>query len=184
MNDKRVARRYAQALFALALKEEMVTPVEEDLAGIAGLLSHDERFRHFLLSPYASREEKLSIADKLFSDRITWLTMHALRLMLSKGRETELLNVRDEFVALRRVHVGAIYATISSAEALAQDQQSQIVSKIALITGKTVEARFEVDARLLGGVKVTYENNVLDGSLRGSLNALRDHLRHDILIQG
>lgn len=184
MHDSRVARRYAQALFTLALKEDMVKAVEEDLAGIAHLLTGDEQFRDFLLSPYASREEKQQIAGKLFSDRITGLTMQALRLMLTKGRETELLALRDEFTKLRRAHEGVVFATISSAEAMAQDQQSQIISKLAIATGKVIEANFEIDPRLIGGVKVSYENTVLDGSLRGALNTLRDRLRHDVLKQG
>src|SRR5262245_10995573 len=106
----------------------MVKAVAEDLGGIAELVEYAERSRDFRRSPDASREEKQQIAGKLFSDRITGLTMQALRLMLTKGRETELLPLRDEFVTLRRAHEGVVYATISSAEALAKEQQSQIIS--------------------------------------------------------
>lgn len=183
MHDTRVARRYAKALFSLALKFDLIKSVEEDLAGIASLITHDEQFKNFLLSPYAGRKEKLAIADKLFSDRVTALTMQALRLMLTKRRERELVALRDEFVVLRRKHEGVIYVVITSAEELQKDQQKQLVAKLGLITGKTIEASYEIDARLIGGVKVAYENTVLDGTLRGSLNALRENLRHDVLIQ-
>ncbi|MBI1756840.1 MAG: ATP synthase F1 subunit delta [Fimbriimonas ginsengisoli] len=183
MQDRRVARRYAAALFATALRYDVVKSVEEDLAGIVGLLSHDKGFRGFLLSPYVGREEKLKIAEKLFSDRVTALTMQALRLMLEKRREGEVEALREEFVTLRRRHDGVIFATVSSAEALDKDQQKQVVAKVGLITGKAIEPHFLVDPRLIGGVKVAFENIVLDGTLRGSLNLLGDRLRHDVLMQ-
>lgn len=183
MHDNRVARRYAAALFATALKYDVIKSVEEDLAGIASLLAHDAQFRDFLLSPYVGREEKLKIADKLFSDRITAISMQALRLMLGKRRETEIEALRDAFITLRRKHEGVIFATIASAEALSKDQQKELVAKLALITGKVIEASFEIEPRLIGGVKITYENTVLDGTLRGTLNALRDKLHHDVLKQ-
>ncbi len=183
MHDSRVARRYARALFSLALKFDLIKSVEEDLAGIAGLITHDEKFKQFLLSPYAGRQEKLEIADKLFSDRVTALTMQALRLMISKRRENELVALRDEFIVLRRESQGVVFATITSAEELPTDQQKQIVAKLGLITGKSIEPQFEIDARLIGGVKIAYGNEVLDGTLRGTLNALREKLRHDVLIQ-
>jgi len=183
VHDSRVARRYAQALFSLALKNDIVDSVEEDLAGIASLLINDKQFKDFLLSPYVGREEKLKIADKLFSDRVTALTMQGIRLMLTKRRESELIPLRDEYVKLRRKHHGVIFATISSAEKLSKEQEKQVVAKLTLTTGHTIEPHFEVEPKLIGGIKVSYENTVLDGSLRGALNALRDKLYHDVLIQ-
>jgi F-type H+-transporting ATPase subunit delta len=39
------------------------------------------------------------------------------------------------------------------------------------------------DASLIGGVKVAYENFVLDGTARGALNKMREKLRYDLLKQ-
>ena len=183
MHDARVARRYANALFATALKNNVVKSVEDDFSGIAGLVDGDKSFREFLISPYVGREEKLKIAERLLSDRITAISMQAVRLMLEKRREAEIRAVYDEFVALRRKHHGVVYAEVSSAEALTKDQEKQIVAKLGLISGKTIEASFSVDPKLIGGVRVRLENTVLDGSLKGGLETLKDRLRHDVLKQ-
>lgn len=183
MQDGRVGRRYARALFGAAQKLDVVPSVEDDLNLIVGISERDASFRHFLLSPHASREQKHTLIDKVFSDRVTALTMQVLRVMLEKRRETELKSVRDEFVKLRLTFANVVKATIASAEELSPEQKNALVAKLTSTLNKTIEPEFRVDPHLIGGVKVTYDNNVLDGSVRGTLARLREVLRRDLLKQ-
>jgi F-type H+-transporting ATPase subunit delta len=183
MAESKVARRYATALFNTAQKNDVVKSVEDDLSAIAGLLANDHKFRSFMLSPEVGREEKVKIAEKLFSDRVTALTMQALRLLLVKRRENEIEALRDEFVSLRRDHGSVAYVVVTSAEAMEQDQRIALISKLQSEFGKSVEADFRIDGRLIGGVRVQVGNHVLDGSVRGSLRRLGEALRHNILFQ-
>ncbi len=183
MTDSRIGRRYAQALFTTALKYDVVNSVEDDLNGIVNLLDKDPDFKHFLIAPYTSRDEKAKILDRLFSDRITALTMQVVRIMLEKGREGDIPDVHREFIKLRRTHEGVVFATVTSAEELDNDQKKAIVEKLAKVLNKKIEADFKIEAHLMGGVKVAYGNYVLDGTVRGALSKLRDKLRHDLLKQ-
>lgn len=182
-HDVRIGKRYAHALFSTAQRYDVVQAVEDDLNSIVSLMENDRGFRDFLLAPYTSREEKVQILEKVFSDRITALTMQVLRVMLEKRREGEIEQVRDEFVTLRRAATDTIHVDVVSAEMLETKQQKALIDKIQKTTGKKVEADFSIDPLLIGGVKVTYENFVLDGSLKGALAHLRDRLKHDILKQ-
>lgn len=181
--DFRVARRYARALFAAARKEGIVHPVEQDLDGIFAAMQHKEGFRRFFMSPEANRDDKLSLVEQVFSDRVTALTMSLLRLLLAKRREQELDLVRLEYAKLRWEHENITHAVIESARPLASEQQDAVVAKVQSLTGKTVDPEFHVRADLIGGVRVTYENNVLDGTVRGSLTRLRETLVYDVLKQ-
>lgn len=183
MADHRVAKRYARALFATALKLEMVDSVESDLDAIVGILQNDSRFRHFLLSPEFGREEKIQITYKLFSDRVTAVTLQAIRLILIKRRETEIESIRDEFAILRREFGAVVYTVVTTAEALEPDQRKLLEEKLQTSTGKKVEAEYRIDPKLIGGIRVAYGNYVLDGSIRGGLSRLRDSLRYDLLKQ-
>ena len=182
-HDARIGHRYAQALFDTAQRYDVVTAVEADLDSIVNLMANDRGFRDFLLAPYTSREEKVKIMERIFSDRITALTMQVLRVMLEKRREGEIEAVHNAFVDLRRAATDTIHVAVSSAESLDEKQKNALVEKIAKTTGKKVEASFFVDAKLIGGIKVAYENFVLDGSLKGGLARLRDVLKHDLLKQ-
>jgi F-type H+-transporting ATPase subunit delta len=183
MADTKVARRYATALFATAQRNDVIKSVEDDLSAIASLLGNDPKFKDFIMSPQVGRDEKIKIAEKLFSDRVTALTMQAIRLMLVKRRESEIVKVRDEYVALRREHGSVSYVLVTSAEALEPDQKSAIQAKLSQKLSKTVEADYRIDPRMIGGVKVQIGDYVLDGTVSGSLRRLGESLRRNILIQ-
>jgi len=181
MEDLRVGRRYALALFETAHKFDVIASVEEDLNAIVALLERDDEFTSFLVSPYTSRDEKLQIIDKLFSDRITALTMQLLRLMLEKRRETDIIHVRDEFSQLRRKHEGVLHVHVTSAEELVAEQRTALLAKLSVLLDKKIEAEFDIDPLLIGGLKVAYDNNVMDGTARGALHKLRENLTYDLI---
>lgn len=181
--DSRIGKRYAQALFSTAERYEVVLAVEDDLNAIVGIMDRDKGFRDFILAPYTSRDEKVAILERIFSDRITALTMQVLRVMLDKGRESEIEAVHAEFVKLRRIATSTIHVSVSSSDPLDDKQKKALVAKIEKTTGKRVEADYRVDPNLIGGIKVAYDNFVLDGSLKGGLARLRDTLKHDLLKQ-
>jgi F-type H+-transporting ATPase subunit delta len=183
VEDNRIGRRYAQALFTTAQKYDVVAAVEADLDAIVSALDRDKAFRDFLLAPYSSREEKTAILERLFSDRITALTMQILRVMLEKRREHEIPAVHRDFVDLRRTAQGVILATVTSAIALEESQKKALLAKLQKSLNKTVEAEYKIDPRLIGGIKVTYGTYVIDGSVQGTLNQLKERLRHDLLKQ-
>lgn len=181
MEDLRIARRYAHSLFLTAEKYDLIRSVEDDLRGIDSVLAKDEEFKDFLLSPYTSREDKIAIIERLFSDRVTALTMQLLRVMLEKRREAEIPNIRQEFAALRREQAGVVHLHVVSAEMLPDGQRQALLKKMAGLLGHEVEAEFEIDPLLIGGIRVAFDGNVMDGSARGALNALRERLKYDLL---
>jgi F-type H+-transporting ATPase subunit delta len=183
MVDSRVARRYATALFQAALNADVVRAVESDFALVSSLLEGSEDFRNYLLAPYANREDKLARLDRIFSDRVTGLSMGAIRLLVEKGREDSIGAIHAEFVAQRRAQEGIVYASVISAEALSPEHKEALVAKIQTVIGKRVDASFVVDSTVLGGVKVAYENFVLDGTVQGTLGKLRERLRYELLKQ-
>lgn len=183
MTDARIGRRYAQALFNAAKNHKMVTAVEEDLSSISGAIQADPKFRHFLIAPYTNREEKNAVLQSVFGDRVTALTMQVLRVMIDKGRESEFESVSREFSRLRRESNDIELATVTTAYPLDPKQKDAILASLEKRLSKSVEAKFNVDPRVIGGVRVAYGNFVLDGSARGHLNRLRERLHHDVLKQ-
>ncbi len=180
MAEHAVSKRYALALFNIALKNDVITSVADDLRAISGLMENDPAFREFVLSPTVSRDEKTQIIEKLFSDRVTILTMYMLRLLLRRRREAEIEGIQFEYEALRRDHGKAVLVTYSSAEELPDDQRKKLITKTETLTGRSVDPLFVVEPTLMGGVKIEYDNFMLDGTVRGNLEKLRERLRYDL----
>jgi F-type H+-transporting ATPase subunit delta len=183
MAEDRVSRRYATAIFEAAKNAGAVANVESDLSAIDTALKNDGDFRAFLLSPNRGRDEKIALFDKVFGDKVTALTSRLIKLMLEKRREEEIFTVKADFSTIRQSDEGIVHLRVTSAVDLTKDEQKQIVDKLGAKLGKKVEAEFGVDATLQGGVRVAYDDFVIDGSVRGAFARLRETLRHDTLKQ-
>jgi F-type H+-transporting ATPase subunit delta len=181
--DLRVARRYATALFEAAKHGGNVMDVEGDLGSIVEALKADAGFRDFLYSPYTSREDKAAILERVLGGRIQPVTMQLIKIVLEKRREAEIAPLYGEYVILRRAHESVAYAVITTAEPLDSTQQASVVSRLEGLLRKRIEPSFEVDPSIMGGIRVKYENFIMDGSVRGSLTRLKESLKHDVLKQ-
>lgn len=183
MTDARAAKRYARALFQAAQKEGVVAVVDEDLKSLTQALHTSDAFRKYIFDPTVSASDKTAFFDKTLSSQINPLTLGLIKLAATKGRDNELFAIQLEFSELRRRHDKVVKAVIESALELGDDQKTAVVNKVSSLTGLSVEPEFKVDPSLLGGVKVTYDNMVLDGTARGHLNRLREALLRDALKQ-
>lgn len=183
MTDGRVARRYARALYNSAKKADIVQSVEDDLSLITTVGSSSPAFKRLLANPSATKEYKLEVFGKAFSDRVTAMTMHFLRLLLDKGREDDINLIKLSFQELRRQDQGVIQAVVTTTIELTEAERRKLIDKLTRASGKTIEAQFEVDSSLIGGIRVAYDNFVLDGSVRGAIGRMRDTLIYDVLKQ-
>lgn len=183
MADTRVATRYAHALFAVASSSGVVESVADDLDAIATATRSNAQFRDVLLNPSINREDRMKLMDAVFSDRVTALTMQLLRLLIEKRREPLIHDLNAEYQRIRRESGNIAFAQVASSRELTPDQRTSIVRKLESSTGKKVEAEFVIEPDLIGGVRTTIGNYVLDGSVKGSLQRLRDRLTYDVLKQ-
>lgn len=183
MTDARAARRYAKALFQAAKRAGIVPSVEDDLNLLSTVGRNSPAFRRLLKNPSASKDFKLDLFTRSFSDRVTAMTMHFLRLLLEKGREDNIELIRFAFQELRRVDEGVMQAVITTTIELNENERRKLIDKLTRSSGKTVEAEFEIDPELIGGIRVAFDNYVLDGSVRGSLGRLKDRILYDVLKQ-
>lgn len=182
MIDVRVASRYAQAIFNTAKAGGALKVVEEDLNGIAATLQADPRLRRYLLDPTVGKTEKQELLARACAAAHP-ITLSALRLLLEKGREAEFEGVRLKYVELRQRHEQVANLVITSAEPMDEDQRRALILKLTKSIGRTIEAEFRVDPKLLGGVTVAFDNTVLDGSLKGALGKIKERIFRDALIQ-
>ncbi|MCW5943154.1 MAG: ATP synthase F1 subunit delta [Fimbriimonadaceae bacterium] len=176
--ESRVAIRYARALFGAADKVGAIHDVEADLRSLIDAMRAEPRLRVFLASPITDRERKLDVLRQAFGGRAHVLTLKALELMVRKGREAEIALMTERYTDLRRAHDNVLYVKVTSRGELPDDYRVRLLEKLRSVTGKSVEPEFVSDASMIGGIKVAYDNYVLDGTVRGRFARLRETLRH------
>jgi F-type H+-transporting ATPase subunit delta len=176
MIERRVVSRYAAALFSAALKADAVDRVESDLGMISYLMEANPNLVSAMRSPVVGDETKKAILGDVSRGSLHEITLRYLDLLIEKKREEVLFLTEEEYIKLADVHRGIINAEVYSAVALSGDQVELLQAKLSATTGKRVQIAGHVDPTLLGGVQVRIGDTVIDGSIKGQLDALRHQL--------
>jgi F-type H+-transporting ATPase subunit delta len=84
--------------------------------------------------------------------------------------------VAAEFERLAREARGVLEATVTVARPVTQSEQQEIQQRLHALTGKEVQIHMAVDPSILGGVVVRIGDQVIDASVEGRLDRLRQEL--------
>jgi F-type H+-transporting ATPase subunit delta len=169
------ARRYAEAAFQVALRDDELDGWRDDLALAADMLGRPE-VEPVVDSPAIPRAQRLAVVDKLLSGRVRPGALRLVSLLVERGRVRDLARVSDQYQRQLNAHRGIVVATVTSAAPLNDDESAAIRAQVEAMAGSTVELRTAVDPALLGGVTVQIGDRLVDASIRGRLERLRDQL--------
>lgn len=176
MKDTRVAKRYAAALFSVAQRDGILDAVGQDMLLVERFIAEVPYLRAVLLQPLVSEERKTLVATQAFGDRTTGTTLNFLKLLIRKRREDLIDEVIREFRILTLAQANIVDASVTSAVALTPKQNQALVASLEKLTGKNVRMTTDIDPAVVGGVVVRLGDTIIDGSVRGQLERLREHL--------
>jgi F-type H+-transporting ATPase subunit delta len=97
-------------------------------------------------------------------------------LLVERGRVRALPRVSEQFQRLLNAHNGVVVATVTSAVPLNDEETVAIRTRVEALAGSTVDLRTAIDPALLGGLTVQIGDRLLDASIRGRLERLREQL--------
>jgi F-type H+-transporting ATPase subunit delta len=169
------ARRYAEAAFEVALRDGQLDRWRDDLAVAADILGRPE-VEPIVRSPAVSLAQRLGLVSDLLATRIQPGALRLVSLLVSRGRVSVLPRVSEEYARRLNTHRSIVMATITSAVPLTADETAAIRSRVETMAGSAVELHTVVDPGLLGGLTIQVRDRLLDASIRGRLERLRDQL--------
>lgn len=168
-----IARPYAEALFGVAEAGDVAawSTLVAELAQVAALPD----VLSVASSPKVSHAQ---VVDLLLSAVQSPLKSSAeaknLVQMLVANRRLELLpEVAEQFEALKNAKEGAADALIVSAFPLEGAQLNDLVASLEHKFKRKLKPTVEVDNTLIGGVRVTVGDEVLDTSVRARLASMQ-----------
>ncbi len=167
-------KRYAQAVFELALERKELDRWQSDLGKIASL-AEDAALSAVLESPKFRFEEKA----KLLSERmgkINPLALNLAYLLVSRGRLGVIGDIADEYQRRLDSHRGIERAKVTTAIPLDDEDKLKLEAYLGDMVRKKVILEPEVDSSVVGGVVARIGGKLLDGSTRSKLEALKREL--------
>ena len=174
--DLRAARRYATALFATADKQGNLDSVTKDLHTVVGLMETTPALDEMWHSKVVPTGKKREVVSTLFAKSIDPLTLSFLRLLVDKRREDILSLVRMEVQQLADTSRHLVRAEATFALEPTADERAKLTASLEQRTGEHVDLTISIDPSILGGVVVRMHDTIIDGSVRGTLESLREQL--------
>lgn len=189
------ARRYAEAAFEVALRDESLDAWRRELDAAARLLGN-ERVMRAMANPAQSIESREALLAELLGGgavgapaaapapagetitggALSRPVVNLILLLLRRGRIELLPAVAAEFKRLDDRRLGITSATATSAASLEPDEVRALTSRLEQLTGGRVELALQVDPSIIGGLIVRVGDRLIDGSVRGRLERLRSRL--------
>ncbi len=167
------AKRYAEAVFELALAEGRVEDWQRHLTAIHDLVS-DPVVEAVLENPTIPAAQRLELiaAPKFLDPEATNL----VRMLIESGRVNQAAGILDEFELLADEAAGRVRATVTTAVELSADDRERLGRQLSARLGKEVRLTAAVDRRIVGGLKLQYGDHLIDASLANRLQQLRRRL--------
>jgi F-type H+-transporting ATPase subunit delta len=168
------ARRYAEAAFDVAQEDGAVARWLQDLRAANDVLQEPDMARYFR-DPSVSTEDKLQALDRLTAD-LRPRVLNLLRLLVARRRLHLLPQIVRELESLDREARGILEATATVARDISGPEKDEIARRLSEITGKDVHVGTEVDPSILGGIVVRIGDYLIDASVEGRLERLRQEM--------
>ncbi|MBI2845666.1 MAG: ATP synthase F1 subunit delta [Chloroflexi bacterium] len=172
MTDQKLPRAYAQAL--LETSSEDWTVILKKVVEKA----RQKKYLETLDDPGISFSKKKKSIAQLLPKSADRQVKNFLLLLAKENRFSDLGEIITQFEEMSRYGPQVQTAYITSAVPLTKQDQEEIQEMLThRFPHQALAFRFQVDPQILGGVIVQVGDKVIDGSLAGKLEALREKLR-------
>lgn len=169
------ARRYAEAVFELAAESNVLDAWSRDLETIADFAGEADVAR-VLESGRVPQSEKVRLIAAGVGEHISPLAMNLVKLLAERNKLHLARGIQTAFQEFADERNGIAHATVTTAVALADDEKQGIGTRLSTLTGKRVDVTSVVDPSIIGGVIARIGDQLIDGSTRTRLVALKSRI--------
>jgi F-type H+-transporting ATPase subunit delta len=166
------ARPYAEAAFSYA-KEKNQLNQWSDLLNNLALMVADATMAKLIANPSVSNENKLSVFAGVLGSDLTAEAKNLLTAMAENGRLAAIGLVAQLFGQLKTAEEKRVKAYVVSALEPTVEQKSNLSAALNAKFKAEVDIEYQVDAKLICGLRVSVGDWVIDNTANTQLQKLR-----------
>lgn len=171
------AKRYAAAAFAVAAENDAFDAWFNTLTSLARILQMPSA-RVVFLSPAVPSEQKRAALDRLLPDAPPTVR-NFVHILADRDRLDEVSGITDSLHDLINERRGIVTAEVTTAVPLDAEMERLVAERLATYLNRPPEKiviRSRVDPTIIGGVIARIGDRLIDDSVRGRLDRLRQTL--------
>ncbi len=169
------AKRYAEAVFAIARDEGTEDAWRDDLSTLRELVDNPQAAA-FFASGRTSEDQKRQLVEAVLRGTQP-LALNLARLLLQRGRLGLAPQIAAEYDQMLDAARGIRHAEVTTAVPLTDAERAAVVERLRGLTGaREVRLETRVDPGLIGGMMARIGDRLIDGSTRSRLLQLKRSL--------
>lgn len=173
----KIASRYAEALVAIAQDVSRLDEFKAQAKALYKVFRENPDYVGLFSKPQLSIVEKRELLDDVLGQRIDPYWLNLLKLLVEKRRGNLLETVTLDFIHLANVAQGIEEGIVFSVYPLSDADMSDLETTYSDQRKTKVEFLNKLDPTLISGIRIRFNESVIDLSLSAQLDALRDTLR-------
>ncbi|MFH5811006.1 ATP synthase F1 subunit delta [Companilactobacillus sp. FL22-1] len=176
LSKEQVGKRYSKALYEVALEQNSVDEMLDDLKSLKQVYEENLSLSFALAGRSISRTEKAKILDTLKS-QFSELMQDFLGMIFDNNRMDCVEEIADAFIKRYDEENGIVEATVTTTieldEAQVKNLESVIKSRFSV---NKVNLTKIVDSSIIGGVIIRVGDQIIDGSVIKRFNDIKKTL--------
>lgn len=176
MRSGRAAIRYARALAELTVDPGTSQQVFEDLKQVEEIFEKDPEILRLLGHPRLGVQRRAEILNKTVVGSLSGLSARFVDFLGKRNRLPLLPQILEHYENLIRAAMGVVKAHVVTAVPIDDEHRERIRSRLEELTGKKIALTQAVDPRLIAGIKIRIGDRLIDGTVRQSLEKMREQL--------
>jgi F-type H+-transporting ATPase subunit delta len=169
-------KHYAKAIAGLSDDQAVFDQLIADLVDVHEKLDEALDLKQYLVDPHVSLTKKKEALKTVFQDFISERTYNVLYLLIKNKKLGYLSDVISQAKKEQLSKDDVAEVVIESVIPVTPGQQEKIKTIIADKLQKNVIVRNHINNNLIGGLRLTIGDIVLDGSLTGRLDRLQQQI--------
>ena len=166
MLNPRLATRYAKSLIDLSKERGELEKVFDDMLLLQKICQGNRDFVVVLRSPVIPPDKKIRIIEAVTKGKVSKITDGFIRLLINKGRESNLPEVIVAFIEQYKKFKHIYTAKLTTAIPISEELKKIIIKRIRATTEmQHVELETIVKEDIIGGFVLQIGDQLVDGSI-------------------
>lgn len=176
---KEIVKEYGGGLYELAVDEGLEEVLLEQTRVLRGVL--DAEYLRLLTTPGIPKPERVGLAAEALDGRVHPYLANFVKLVVERGAACDLPECFEEYERLYFQRHGIIRAKVETAVPLTDVQKEKLTSRLEARTGKKIELTCVVTPALIGGIRLSFDNRLMDDTAREKLRTIANSLSGAVL---
>jgi F-type H+-transporting ATPase subunit delta len=173
MLNPRLATRYAKAIIDLAIEKQELDTVYKDMLYLQQLTRGSKELVSLLKSPVIPSDKKRKAMESILGKDVSEMTSAFIRLLITKGRESDLPEVATAFITQYKQKKGIHTVKLTTATNISEQTKNMLVDQVRKTSDmQNIELETIVDPSIIGGFVLQAGDKLVDASISYDLKTI------------